>query len=71
MDSSAIIAILLGIYALTGAGFNWNWFMEDRKSRFFSKILGGRDRARIFYIVVGIVLLIYGTLGLFGVVEVT
>ena len=69
MNGTGIVFILVGIFSLAGAGFNWDWFMEHRKARFFTKILGGRERARIFYLVLGVAFLIFGTLGIIGIIN--
>lgn len=67
MDSRGLILILVGIFTLSGPFFDWDWFMDSRKGWFFSKILGGRPRARIFYIVLGFVMLTWGSLILSGI----
>ena len=38
--------------------------MEHRKASFFTKILGNRMRARIFYVILGIGFIVLGLLGL-------
>jgi len=68
MDYKGVILVLAGLFSISGAAFDWNWFMENGKVKFISKILGGRSRARIFYLVLGLVMIIFGFLGLFGVV---
>ena len=48
-------SILIGLFTLAGAYFNWDWFMGHWKSRIFVKILGDNG-ARLFYIVFGVVI---------------
>ena len=67
MDSTHIMLIIVGLFLLAGAGFDWNWFMEDRRALFFTKILGNRMRARIFYGLLGVFGLTLGLLGIFGI----
>jgi hypothetical protein len=45
-----------GAFSIVCAGVDADWFMENRKARFFVSILG-RNGARIFYIIFGLVLL--------------
>ena len=54
-----IVLILVGIFSILGGLLNWNWFMENRRARFFVSILG-RNGARIFYIGLGIFLMAAG-----------
>ena len=67
--SSGIILILVGLFSMAGGYFNWNWFMENRRARFFSKILGSRTRGRIFYIVLGTFVIIFGISTMLGFVD--
>ena len=61
MDFTGLLFIAAGVFALCGAGFQWNWFMNHRKARFITSI-AGRTGARIFYGVLGMVLVVFGTL---------
>ena len=64
-----IIGILLGLaglYTLAGAIGNRDWFMESRKASRWVKLIG-RNNARVFYIILGIFLII---LGLFFALEI-
>jgi len=61
MNATSIILILAGLYSIIGAIGNWDWFMENRKARRWVKLIG-RNRARIFYILFGTILIVIGTL---------
>jgi hypothetical protein len=61
----ALFIIACGIFALAGAYFQWSWFMGDRKARFVQKIFG-HTGTRIFYTVIGLLLITLGTMALFG-----
>ena len=61
MNATSIILILAGLYSIIGAIGNWDWFMENRKARRWVKLIG-RNRARIFYILLGTILIVIGTL---------
>jgi len=67
MNLTSIILILAGLYALIGAIGNWDWFMENRKARRWVKLIG-RNRARVFYILLGTVLIVIGALFSAGVI---
>jgi hypothetical protein len=52
-----LILIAFGLFSIAGALFDWDWFMEDRRARFIVKILG-RSGARVFYVLLGIAMII-------------
>lgn len=68
MNHSGWIFIVAGLFASLCAAFDFEWFMNHRKARFFVKILG-RTGARIFYIALGAGILVLGSLVLFGVLH--
>jgi hypothetical protein len=55
MSAANIFVGAAGLVTLLGALFDWDWFMEHRKARFFTEMLG-RGGARVFYGVLGVVL---------------
>ena len=68
MNIVVVAIMLIGLVAIGGAVFEWGWFINNRRVRIFARVLG-RTGARIFYGVVGSLLLIWGalfTLGLLG-----
>jgi hypothetical protein len=52
-----IFGILAGIFSIAGGIFNWDFFMNNSRARFFVDIFG-RDGARLFYIVLGVVVIL-------------
>ncbi|GAB5491647.1 MAG: hypothetical protein Phog2KO_18620 [Phototrophicaceae bacterium] len=62
---SLLIGFLGGGFALAGAIFNWDWFMESGRGNFLVKLIG-RNGTRIFYGVIGLFLLAVGFSALFG-----
>ena len=64
-----ILMILIGLFAIAGGAFDWNFFMQNHRAAFMTKILGNRKRARIFYMILGSGIIILGLLGLMGVVD--
>lgn len=61
--------VLAGLFTLTAAVCNWDWFMNHRKARFLSNLIT-RTGTRIFYGVIGAALLVAGVLALTGVIHV-
>lgn len=59
MDFDLFIAFLGGLFAICAGVFDWDFFFDNNKARPFVKFFG-RNGARIFYIVLGIVLVIAG-----------
>lgn len=57
-----LVGFLGGGFSLAGAIFDWDWFMNNRRARFFVSIFG-RTGARIFYGGLGLFLI---GLGLFA-----
>lgn len=63
-----IIVILVGLFTLGGAIGNWDWFMNNRRARFFVAILS-RTGARIFYGILGALFVLLGLLAMTGVLR--
>jgi immunity protein 17 of polymorphic toxin system len=61
MNPAGLLLVGAGIFTLCGAGFDWEWFMNHRKARLFV-MLFGRMGARIFYGILGLVLVVMGAL---------
>jgi hypothetical protein len=62
MDKSTlmlIFAIGAGLFSIAGAVFNWDWFMNNSRARLFVNIFG-RDGARVFYVILGIIIIALG-----------
>ena len=68
MNLPGLFFIAIGIFAMAGAIFNWDWFMNSRKARFMVRILT-RNGARIFYSFLGLTLFILGLLGTIGIID--
>ncbi len=60
-----LLCILGGLFAIAGAAFNWDWFMQNPKANVFVRLLG-RTGARVFYIIVGVSAIFMGLWGMFG-----
>jgi hypothetical protein len=52
-----IFGILAGIFSIAGVVFNWDFFMNNSRARFFVNLFG-REGARLFYIVLGVVVIL-------------
>jgi hypothetical protein len=56
-----IVLILVGLFSIIAAALDWNWFMNNWRARFFVNIFG-RNGARIFYIGLGVFLVVVGVI---------
>jgi len=68
MNFMGLFFVGAGVFALCGAVFNWDFFMNHRKAEFLSSI-AGRTGARVFYGLLGTGLSVFGVLVLLGIVE--
>ncbi len=68
MKSVGLIFVAIGLFALCGAGFDWEWFMNHRKARFLTAIFG-RTGTRIVYGILGGGLVVFGFLVALGLIE--
>ena len=49
----------IGVWVIAAAIFDWDWFFKGNKAKFFVDALG-RNGARVFYGVLGAVILFLG-----------
>ncbi len=68
MDLFGLLFVGIGLFAIAGAWFDWDWFMNARKARFWVKILT-RNGARIFYACLGIALFVFGIFAILGIID--
>ena len=66
-EPAALLLVLAGLFAMAGGVFDWEWFMNNSKAQAFVNWLG-RGGARVFYIILGLAIVILGLLITFGVV---
>lgn len=59
-----ILLVLVGLLSVISAVEDWDWYMDSRKARRLSKLIG-RNNARIFYGIFGTVLMIAGMMMFF------
>ena len=60
MDPIGFLFVAGGIYMICGALFDWDFFMNQRSSRRMVSMLG-RGGARVFFGLLGMVIVIVGT----------
>jgi hypothetical protein len=56
-----IVTVLIGIYCILAAGFNWNWFFKNSRASGVTSFFQ-RNGARIFYALLG---LLFAGLGIY------
>ncbi len=54
-----LVILLAGLFSIVCAAFDFDWFMNNHRASLFVKLFK-RNGARVFYIVLGIVLCIMG-----------
>lgn len=64
-----ILFMVIGIYSILGAYFEWNFFYNNRKAERVINLFG-RSGAKIFYIVVGLVLFSIAFLDMTNVIDI-
>lgn len=57
-----------GAFAICGAVFDWEWFMNHRKAQFFVRLFG-RPATRVFYGLLGTALVVLGLLMVMGIIQ--
>lgn len=68
MNPFGLVLVAAGLFSICGAAFDWDFFINSRKARFFVSTLG-RKGARIFYAVLGLVVLVLGALITAGILQ--
>jgi hypothetical protein len=68
MNPFGLLIVAAGLFGMAGGVFDWDWFMNHRKARFMCAILS-RNGARIFYVLLGLGLVVLGTLLTTGVIQ--
>lgn len=62
------VLVICGVFSICGAVLDWDWFMNNRRARFFVSLFG-RNGARVFYGLLGSVLALVGFLLVVGVIK--
>lgn len=64
----ALLGIAFGAFAIAGGLSNWGWWWNNRRARFLSSIIS-QTGARVFYVAIGVLLLLFGILLGLGIIE--
>jgi len=65
MDPVGLILAAAGVFAICGAVFDWSFFIDNYRAKFLLFALG-RKGTRIFYVCLGLFVLIGGVLMALG-----
>ena len=68
MNPVGLIFVAAGLFSICGAAFDWDFFINSRKARFFVTMFG-RTGARIFYVIFGLAIVVVGTLITLGIIK--
>ncbi|NQZ60062.1 MAG: hypothetical protein HRT88_21635 [Lentisphaeraceae bacterium] len=61
MEPRSLFLIVLGLFAITGAVFDWDWFMNSKKAQVWLNLFG-RQGTRFFYAILGLAISTFGIL---------
>ncbi len=67
MNRVGFALVLAGLFCGAGGLFGWGWFMDTREAWLIVKIFG-RSGARVFYVLIGMALVVFGVLRVIGVI---
>jgi hypothetical protein len=59
MNPAGVIVIAVGLLSFAGGLFNWNWFMNTTSARGVVNTLRPTG-ARVFYMVLGVAVIVFG-----------
>lgn len=68
MNPIGLLIAAAGLFSAAGGILDWEWFMNHHKARFMTNILT-RTGARIFYILLGLGLVVLGVLIAMGIIK--
>lgn len=57
--ATVILLAAVGLFSVLAGVFNWDFFFNSRKARLWIRLFG-RGGARIFYILLGILIIVLG-----------
>ena len=70
MNPVGLLIVAVGLFSVGSGIFNWEWAMTNRQARLLSRMIT-RTGARAFYVVLGVGLVVVGTLMTIGVIAST
>lgn len=57
--ATVILLVAVGLFSVLAGVFNWDFFFNSRKARLWIRLFG-RGGARIFYILLGVLIIVLG-----------
>jgi membrane associated rhomboid family serine protease len=66
MNPIGLLFVFCGLFAVAGSVCEWDWFLNHRKARMVAALIG-RTGTRVFYVVLGGGLAIFGVLMCLGI----
>lgn len=68
MNPFGLLIVAAGIFCVSGAVFDWNFFMNSSRAWIFVKMFG-RNGARVFYVLLGGFITVLGALMTLGIIS--
>lgn len=68
MNPFGLLLVVCGLFSMCGGVFDWDFFMNNRKARFVVGVFG-RAGARVFYVLLGLTIIVLGVLIAAGIIS--
>lgn len=68
MNPLGLLIVAAGIFCVSGAVFDWNFFMNSSRAWIFVKMFG-RNGAGVFYVLLGGFITVLGALMTLGIIK--
>ncbi|MBL8814518.1 MAG: immunity 17 family protein [Planctomyces sp.] len=67
-NPAGLILVSAGVFSILGGVFGWEFFINSGKAKLFVHLFG-RTGARLFYVLLGLFIVVFGTLITMGIVQ--
>jgi drug/metabolite transporter superfamily protein YnfA len=70
MNIGGLLVVAVGLFTFGGGYYQWPWFMNNRRARFVATMLS-RTGARVFYMLMGALIALFGVFMTFAEIPAT
>ncbi len=67
-NPAGLILVSAGVFSILGGVFGWDFFINNGKAKPFVYLFG-RTGARLFYVLLGLLIVVFGTMITMGIVQ--